>query len=260
MRWPVAIRHPQIKQLLQRCHQELRWLSHQLLPPHCPLCSEPLQPKPDGSIATLCDTCKSQCQTQPPAHCPRCAEPYQASSVATHQCSQCLKEPPPFQWIKTAGIYTEEMGQAMNKFKYHGRPTLAKPLAQCILDQLSTDITEYQPDLIIPVPLHQKRLRERGYNQSLLLARQVGKALDIDVLAQGMIRTRPTSPQSLLNANKRHKNLHGAFEINHELPPQRIILIDDIVTTTTTARACSALLSHHGHTVAVIALGRASLK
>lgn len=260
MRWLCPIRHPRIKQLLQRSRQELLWLSYQLLPPHCPLCNNPLQPKPDGSIASLCAPCKTQCQHQPPARCPRCDEPYQASSITPHQCSQCLMTPPPFEWIKTAGIYTEVMAQAMNQFKYHGRPTLAKPLAQCILDQLSADITAYQPDLIIPVPLHRKRLRERGYNQSLLLARQLGKALDIDVLAQGMIRTRPTSPQSLLNASKRHKNLQGAFKINHKLTPQRLILIDDIVTTTSTARACSTLLSHHGHTVAVVALGRASLK
>ncbi len=260
MRWPFPIRHPRIKQLLQRSRQELLWLSYQLLPPHCPLCSKPLQAKPDGSIATLCNTCKAQCQSHAPSRCPRCDEPYQAASIAAHQCSQCLKTPPPFEWIKTAGIYTEVMAQAMNQFKYHGHPTLAKPLAQCILDQLSSDITAYQPDLIIPVPLHRNRLRERGYNQSLLLARLVGKALDIDVLAQAMIRTRPTSPQSLLNASKRHKNLHGAFKINHTLPPQRVILVDDIVTTTSTARVCSELLSHHGHTVAVIALGRASLK
>lgn len=260
MRWPSPISHPRIKQLFQRSRQELLWLSYQLLPPHCPLCNEPLQTKPDGSIATLCPTCTDQCQHQALDCCPRCHEPYQAQSSTPHQCSQCLKTPPPFTWIKTAGIYTEVMAQAMNKFKYHGRPTLARPLAQCILDQLSDEITAYQPDIIIPVPLHRKRLRERGYNQSLLLARQVGKSLNIDVLPQGMIRTRPTSPQSLLNANKRQKNLHGAFEINYSLPSQRVILIDDIVTTTTTARACSALLSHHGHTVAVVALGRASLK
>lgn len=260
MRWPFSARHPHIKQLLQRSRQELQWLSYQLLPPHCPLCNTPLQPQPDGTIASLCATCKSQCHVQPSECCPRCAEPYQASSSSRHQCSQCIKTPPSFEWIKTAGIYTEVMAQAMNQFKYHGRPTLAKPLGQCILDQLSTEIRAYQPDLIIPVPLHIKRLRERGYNQSLLLARQVGNALDIDVLAQGMIRTRPTSPQSLLNAKKRHKNLHGAFKIDHNLTPQRVLLIDDIVTTTSTARACSTLLCHHGHSVAVVALGRASLK
>lgn len=260
MRWPSPISHPRIKQLLRRSQQELLWLSYQLLPPHCPLCNTPLQSKPDGSIATLCDPCKAQCQVQAPASCPRCDEPYQAPSLSPHLCSQCLKTPPPFEWIKTAGIYTEVMAQAMNQFKYHGRPTLAKPLTQCILDQLSNEITAYQPDLIIPVPLHRKRLRERGYNQSLLVARQVGKSLDISVLPQGLIRTRPTNPQSLLNANTRQKNVHGAFMINHNLLPQRVILIDDIVTTTSTARACSALLSQHGHTVAVVALGRASLK
>lgn len=260
MRWPSPISHPRIKQLLQRSRQELQWLSYQLLPPHCPLCNTPLQPKQDGSITVLCPTCSDECQHQPPARCPRCEEPYQSSSFNPHQCSQCLRTPPPFDWIKTAGIYTEVMAQAMNQFKYHGRPTLAKPLAQCILDQLSDEITTYKPDLIVPVPLHRKRLRERGYNQSLLLAQEIGKPLNIKVLPQGMIRTRQTNPQSLLNASKRRKNLHDAFKMNHNLPPKRLILIDDIVTTTSTARACSALLSHHGHTVAVIALGRASLK
>ena len=260
MRWSSPLRHQQIKYLLQRSRQELLWLSYQLLPPHCPLCGKPLQPKSDGSIATLCDLCRNQCQSRAQAHCPRCDEPYQASSITSHQCSQCLKTPPPFEWIKTAGIYTEVMAQAMNQFKYHGRATLAKPLAQCILDQLGDEISAYRPDLIIPVPLHRERLRERGYNQSLLLARQLGKVLNVEVLAQGMVRSRPTSPQSLLNASKRHKNLHGAFKINHNLAPQRLILVDDIVTTTSTARACSTLLSQQGHTVAVVALGRASLK
>jgi len=115
MRWPFPIRHPRIKQLLQRSRQELLWLSYQLLPPHCPLCSKPLQAKPDCSIATLCNTCKAQCQSHAPSRCPRCDEPYQAASIAAHQCSQCLKTPPPFEWIKTAGIYTEVMAQAMNQ-------------------------------------------------------------------------------------------------------------------------------------------------
>lgn len=260
MRWPIPDSHPRLKKIVQRTQRELLWLSCQLMPPHCPLCGISLHLQPDGSLTTLCDYCKSQFYTQPADRCPRCDEPYQASSISLHQCSQCLKTPPPFEWIKTAGIYTEVMGQAMNQFKYHGRPSLAAPLAQCIIDQLAQQITTYQPDLIIPVPLHRKRLQERGYNQSLLLARYIGKVLAIPVHHQALKRIRATQPQSLLNASKRHKNLQSAFTATIQRPPQRILLVDDIVTTTSTARACSTVLAQHGHTVAVIALGRASLK
>lgn len=152
------------------------------------------------------------------------------------------------------------MAQAMNAFKYQGKFLFAKPLAQCIVDQLATEISTYQPDCIIAVPLHRQRLRERGYNQSLLLAQHIGKSLNVAVHRQAIIRTRPTQPQSLLNARQRNTNLHGAFAVNHPLEPQRILLIDDIVTTTSTVRACTSLLVDNGHTVAIAALGRASLK
>lgn len=152
------------------------------------------------------------------------------------------------------------MAQAMNGFKYHGQTILAKPLAQCIVDQLGNDIKNYQPDIILPVPLHRQRLRERGYNQSLLLAQHVGKKFAIQVETQAISRRRSTQAHSLLSASQRHTNLNGAFAIKRTLKPQRILLIDDIVTTTSTARACATLLTKNGHTVAVVALGRASLK
>lgn len=260
MRWPTTNSHPRLKRIIQRTQQELLWLSCQLMPPHCPLCGTSRYLRSDCSLATLCDTCKNQLQIHSPDRCPRCDEPYLASSVTPHQCSQCLKTPPSFEWIKTAGIYTDVMSLAMNQFKYHGQPSLAPSLAQCIIDQLSQQIIAYQPDLIIPVPLHLKRLKERGYNQSLLLARYMGKTLNIPVQSQAMTRIRATQPQSLLNATKRHKNLQSAFTANLKHPPLRVLLVDDIVTTTSTARACSTVLVDHGHTVAVVALGRASLK
>lgn len=259
MRWPHFSRHPRTRYCIQRCQQELRWLAHQLLPPHCPLCNKPLQYTAE-STTTLCDTCTSRCQQRSAGHCPSCDEPYTSQSCIEHLCSQCQTTLPPFEWIKTAGVYTDEMAQAMNGFKYHGQILLAKPLAQCIIDQLGTDIKNYHPDIIIPVPLHRQRLRERGYNQSLLLAQHVGNKLGIKVESQAISRNRPTQPNSLLSAQQRRKNLNGAFKIERQLTPKRILLIDDIVTTTSTARSCSNLLSKNGHRVAVAALGRASLK
>lgn len=259
MRWPLFSRRPSTTVYMQRCLQELRWLTHQVLPPYCSLCNKPLQYTTEPTT-NLCDTCISRCQQRAPAHCPSCDEPYTASSCTEHRCSQCLATPPPFTWIKSAGIYTEEMALAMNRFKYHGQILLAKPLAQCIVDQLGADIKKYRPDIIIPVPLHPQRLRERGYNQSLLLAQHVGNQLSIKVEAQVINRSQPTQAHTLLSATQRQKNLKGAFEMKRQLAPQRILLIDDIVTTTSTVRACADLLTKNRHTIAAASLGRASLK
>lgn len=248
-----------LSQGIKRTREELSWLSCQLLPPHCPLCRAPLNTIGSSTAISLCDHCATQCQVNAVDCCPWCSEPYATSSVTRHLCSQCLRRPPQFLWLKTAGIYTETMASAMHQFKYQGQPSLAKPLAQCIITKLTNDITAYQPELIIPVPLHSTRLKERGYNQSLLLARHLGKKFQISVCTKTLIRNRPTSPQSLLSAAQRRNNLRDAFEIRQTVAPKRILLIDDVVTTTSTARSCANLLIQHGHSVAIIALGRASL-
>ncbi|MEA3465238.1 MAG: ComF family protein [Thermodesulfobacteriota bacterium] len=248
-----------LSQGIKRTKEELSWLSCQLLPPHCQLCRAPLTTINSSTSTSLCYHCATQCKTSAADCCPRCNEPYATSSVTRHYCSQCLRHPPQFLWLKTAGIYTETMASAIHQFKYQGRASLAKPLAQCIITQLAQDITAYQPDLIIPVPLHSSRLKERGYNQSVLLARHLGKEFQIPVCTKTLFRNRPTSPQTLLNATQRRNNLRGVFEIRQTIPPKQILLIDDVVTTTSTARSCAHLLTTHGHTVAVIALGRASL-
>lgn len=248
-----------LSQGIKLSKEELFWLSRQLLPPHCQLCRVALTASNSLTTTSLCIHCTAQCQIAAADCCPICSEPYKTTSTTQHLCSQCLRHPPKFLWLKTAGIYTETMASAMHQYKYHGRPSLAQPLTQCILTQLSSEITDYQPQLIIPVPLHHARLKERGYNQSLLLARHLGKKLQIPVCCKTLIRRHPTNPQSLLNAAQRRNNLRGAFEIGQTIPPKRILLIDDVATTTSTARSCASLLTQHSHTVAVIALGRASL-
>lgn len=238
--------------------RELNWLFIQLMPPHCPACHTTLSAS-NSSATGLCQQCASQCRHQPPASCPRCGEPYTSTNTADHLCIHCLTRPPSFTWLKSAGIYNENTAQIIHRFKYGGKPALAAPLAQCMLEQLAPDIANFKAQLVVPVPLHISRLRQRGYNQSLLLARQMAGKLHLPVCANALERIRPTNPQALLSARQRRDNLHAAFAIRSELPAQRILLVDDIATTTTTARACSDILAKQGHSVAVITFARASL-
>lgn len=236
----------------------LKYVVKLLLPPACLLCGcslNTLQRHP-----YLCPECARACAKQPDAACLICAEPFQSRSAIPHRCGQCTTSPPPFIWLKTIGLHAEQLQYAVQRLKYAGQFQLAEVLALLLLDRLRTEIISFNPHTIIPVPLHPRRLRTRGFNQSLLVARYVGAELDIPVDISHLIRTRPTSSQTKLNLAQRHENIHGAFSINTSLAPRRILLVDDVVTTSATCRECAKILTRAGHQVAAVALSRASLQ
>lgn len=157
------------------------------------------------------------------------------------------------------GTHTQDLQRAVHQLKYAGRFHLAQPLAQMLLQRLYPAIAEFAPQTIIPVPLHPKRLRERGFNQSLLVAQHLGTALKIGVNSRYLMRIRATRSQTDLTRKQRQQNLQRAFALHGSLEPQRILLVDDVVTTTATCRECATTLTKAGHEVAVVALGRARL-
>ncbi|MCD6526454.1 MAG: ComF family protein [Desulfuromonas sp.] len=240
---------------------EAQWLDHQLLPPHCHAChrpiSSPLNPLHGNGSTSLCSDCFTAALRQPVDNCPICAEPYLVTSSVQHLCGQCSTTPAPFIWLQTAGLYTDQLGELIQQFKYQHKPQLAVPLGELMVRALGEQIQNYAPTQIIPVPLHPQRLKERGFNQSLLLARRLAQTLDLPLLPTALERHRYTPPQSQLSARQRHLNIAGAFHSTLNLPPQRLLLVDDVVTTTATARACTIQLQKHGHTVAVVAAARA---
>jgi ComF family protein len=111
-----------------------------------------------------------------------------------------------------------------------------------------------RPDLLIPVPLHYSRLRERTYNQALLLARVLGRRWRQPVLPRLLVRSRPTPQQQGLKAEVRRQNLKGAFALNRQLNGERVLLIDDVVTTGATVRECSRVLLEGGAGEVVVAV------
>ena len=224
----------------------LRTLLHVIFPTACAACQEPLR---DDPVPFFCRQCWETLKPIPAPVCPRCGRPF-ASSVAlqhspTHQCRTCRTRPLALTKAWSLFPYQTPLKEAITLFKYRGKLSLVKPLTRALIGAL--------PDLpaldgIIPVPLHPQRLREREYNQSLLLANQLSHQTGIPLLLACLLRIRPTVPQTSLSRKERLTNLRGAFSVAKPVHIQgkRILLVDDVFTTGTTLHECAKALRRAG--------------
>ncbi|HAD03149.1 MAG: hypothetical protein A2091_11160 [Desulfuromonadales bacterium GWD2_61_12] len=225
------------------------------LPPVCPLCSKSLV----GMVQKgFCADCRAGMPPLTPPCCPRCALPYPTASGSDHLCEECLRRPPPFLWTAAAGIYDGELRRAIRHFKFNGAFHLDGALAELLREALTVRLDSFAPQLLVPVPLHPSRLRQRSFNQALLLARHLGRHCHIAVAPRLLQRVRATPPQPGLSVEERRRNLRQAFALGRPLTGERVLLIDDVMTTGATARACAEVLRAGGAAeVAVAVLGRA---
>jgi ComF family protein len=152
------------------------------------------------------------------------------------------------------GIYEGILAEAINLYKFHGIKRLAGPLGEFLID--------FSPELIdavVPVPLSVSGLRNRGFNQSLLLAKTFADRKDIPLVMDGLLKCRETGPQIGLSAKERAKNLKDAFSVARRFDGYRVLLVDDVMTTGSTANECSRQLLRVGaEEVSVLTLARAS--
>jgi ComF family protein len=145
----------------------------------------------------------------------------------------------------------------VHKFKYKGVTALAEPLGGLMAEYWSKHRTPV--DVLVPVPLHKSRLRERGFNQAALLARQLSKQIDVAVNEHTLVRQRATASQVDLNTEERKKNVRDAFLCTTSaLADRRVLLIDDVCTTGSTLEACAVALKDGGtRSVQALTLARA---
>lgn len=237
--------------------QSARNLFDLFLPPLCPLC---LAPIPPGPFDSFCTSCLEQIFPLPSAACRRCAHPYPAEVVDNHLCANCLAEHrPSFEQVIAAGLFEGQLQEAIHRFKYRGQLGLDLPLAELLLTQLQQQQT-LNFDLVLPVPLHPKRLRKRAYNQSLLIARIIARRLQLPCRPQLLQRPVDTLAQQGLSAEQRRSNLRRAFHASPAVAKKSVLLIDDVMTTGATARECSYVLRRAGAgTVTVAVLARARI-
>jgi ComF family protein len=161
--------------------------------------------------------------------------------------------------VVAAGVYAGTLREAVHRFKFGGALALDRPLGGLLAARLAAEMPLWRPELVVPVPLHRRRLGERTYNQSLLLARELARQWRVAVPARLLLRTRPTPPQQGLTAAQRRRNLKGAFALRRPLGGERVLLVDDVLTTGATARECARMLLAGGAgEVAVAVLARAA--
>ena len=239
----------------QSARDELRRCCDLLLPPACLLCGERL---PAGLPATdFCPPCRDGLPQPAPARCPLCAVAYRSPAPSLHHCETCLRQPPPFVKVHAVGPYAGTLQDAIQRFKYHGQLPLERPLGTLLAETVLSGRGP-RPHLVAAVPLHKNRLRARGYNQAVQLARQVDRHLGVPVAPELLCRVRDTAAQQGLDAAARNSNLRGAFAAPRPVAGRRILLVDDVMTTGATARECAAVLCAAGAAaVEVAVLGRA---
>ena len=172
-------------------------------------------------------------------------------------CLPCRKEPNRFDQALSVGYFEGSLREAVHQFKYRPCRSLGKPLGEWMADKvrLVTDL-----DMVIPVPLHNQRLKERGFNQALLLAHEMSLAHHIPLSLDNLYRTRPTRPQVELSGAERIRNVAGAFALRRpgEVADKRLIIVDDVFTTGATMNECAAVLKDAGAAqVTVFTLARA---
>jgi ComF family protein len=165
-----------------------------------------------------------------------------------------MKRPPLFSKAMSFGLYEDSLASAIHLFKFQRIRRLHRPLGALLL---FFDITGI--DALIPVPLSIRGLRERGFNQSLLLAKHLSEKSMVPLIMDGLLKKTETMPQIGLSKNERRLNLKGSFEAERKFPGMRLLLVDDVMTTGSTANECSkALLTAGADEVLVLTLARAN--
>ncbi|MEO6690585.1 MAG: ComF family protein [Dokdonella sp.] len=221
-----------------------------VLPPRCLLCGAP---GADGR--DLCAGCAADLVANIPC-CPRCALPLPVSAPL---CGECVKRPPPFAAAWVPFRYGHPLDLLEARFKFRGDLAVGRVLAELMLERAGVD-KPARPAVLIPVPLHRTRLRERGYNQALELARPLARAMNIPIGHELLERAKATPPQTGLDAKARRRNLRDAFSIAAGAQlPAHVALFDDVMTTGATLRECARVLQQAGvQRIDVWALARAA--
>lgn len=206
----------------------------------------------------FCKDCREQITPVAQPRCECCGAPFAAG--ANHLCGPCLKQHFAFDLARSALIYQPPITHLISALKYQGRLTGLSSLAA--LARASEGFRDLSvPDLILPVPLHQNRLRERGFNQALLLARACFPEHRALINTGVLQRHRQTPPQTTLSGTFRRRNLIGSFSLiqPHMVNNRKILLVDDVFTTGSTVHECARIIREGGAVgVEVFTLARTS--
>ena len=220
-----------------------------LFPAKCPVCGELLQKKEDR----ICENCRRELPRVTEPCCMRCGKPVE--DAARQYCQDCSRKRLParrddlFQGT-ALWVYTDRMKRAMADFKYNGCYSDSIFFAEELIRFRGNRIESWHPDFVIPVPLHRRKARFRGYNQAACVAEELGRKMGIEVLPQALLRLRYTKPQKNYDDKGRRDNVRDAFCVaescRNMIVGKCVLLLDDIYTTGATVEACAKVLVEAG--------------
>ena len=255
-----------------------------VFPDKCAVCGELFSPAPDsrgavddtnGASGTdmngdgigsaferllgpyVCPVCLSGFDAFASHLCPRCGLAFKSRRGVDHLCQDCIEKTRAFHMARSLGAYGGALMGVIHAFKYQRCIELARPLAALLRQIFLTHWQDRPVDFIVPVPLHPQKMKQRGFNQSLLLSlhwERLFRRIDDNtaprpvVAADCLVRCRPTLPQTGLNRRQRTDNMRGAFALNptRALAGRTILLVDDVYTTGSTVGECAKVLVNGG--------------
>lgn len=232
-------------------------LADLLFPTLCLSCGVVL---PERGEHPLCTDCFDGIRFITAPLCPVCGIPYPVEESPDHVCGDCLVKKRHIGTARSLGVYESILHDAIHAFKYGGNLTLGEQLGRLMAahDYPSFRIRDYS--LILPVPLHPRRLRQRGFNQSVILAREISRQHGVDMDFRALRRIVDTESQAGLKKEERRSNIRKAFSITgpERLRGQKILLVDDVYTTGSTLAECAkTLLKGGAEAVGALTLARA---
>lgn len=222
-----------------------------IYPPRCAICREFLwktRAKKDQEELLFCRPCFDGFSEIGSPLCTICCKPFDSKVEEDHPCEDCIRKKPLYDMIRAPYFYDGGIMEVIHQFKYADRTHLADSLGPLLASFTKKWLDRADGYLVMPVPLHPKRLRERGFNQSLLLARYVASRLGTDLDFLSLRRIRYTQPQTGLKSEERKRNVRKAFEIadGEAIKGRNVLLVDDVTTTGNTLNECARVLKRAG--------------
>lgn len=219
-----------------------KFIQSDFLPKACILCGAQLH----SPHLSMCPACRKELPWLP-GGCRYCASPLMGEGKTLQICGRCQSTSPPFDHCVCLFYYRHPIDKLITQLKFNDRlvygPVLGQLMAEHLAHHLSTKET---PQAIIPMPLHPKRLRQRGFNQAFEIARLCSKKLKLPLLYRSCQRIKDTPHQLGLDAKTRRSNLRNAFNLSKPINYRSIAIVDDVLTTGTTASELSKELLNAG--------------
>lgn len=246
--------NPAENKLLDHTYKVLELM---FFPSFCKLCNQLLDSQGEKVV---CHSCFNQLRHRKSSYCLSCGRFFETFGDP-HLCYKCLRKKPEFSLHRSCDFYRGKLKDIILLFKYHKYKVLGEALADYMVKSLAQDpALWWDLEVVVPVPLHKKRIRERGFNQSYELAKCIAEAKGLEILSKVLIKKNNVPPQTSLPAEQRKINNKGAYKVynSDRIKGRTILLVDDVYTTGATVKECSLVLMKAGaKEVRVVTLAQA---